>query len=72
MEAEGEERLLVGLEPRPVRVHVVPEVDVSATKPSVGRSDFVPLPYFPLLFSLLRCPLYALSPPPSRRHPQNE
>lgn len=35
---EGRKELLVGFEPRPVRVHVVPEVDVSATKPSVGHS----------------------------------
>lgn len=31
------EKLLVGLEPRPVGAGVVVEVDVSATKPSVGH-----------------------------------
>lgn len=48
---EGRKQLLVGSEPRPERVHVVLEVDVSATKTSVGRSySYFALYFISLLF----------------------
>lgn len=65
---EGRKQLLVGSEPRPERVHVVLEVDVSATKTSVGRSySYFALYFISLLFSaaLLIPPKSASLPTPS-------
>lgn len=65
---EGRKQLLVGSETRPERVHVVLEVDVSATKTSVGRSySYFALYFISLLFSaaLLIPPKSASLPTPS-------
>lgn len=59
----GRKELLVGFEPWPEGVNVVPEVDVSATKPSAGHSYFCLLPHFPLIFSILSCRLSVISHP---------
>lgn len=59
---EGRKELLVGFEPRPERVHVVLEVDVSATKTSVGRS----YSYFALCFVFLSfSPTFLIPPKPA-------